>query len=514
MKSRTWMWMTAVSLFAALTMPVCMAAQNNPTQDHKSKHHQYKLIDLGTLGGPTSFITNLETDTINPQGAAIAEADTAIPDPYYPNCFQDCLVNHSGQWQNGVLTDLGALPGVNSSIPFWINDRGWTTGMSENGVTDPLTGFPETDAVLWRNGQIINLGTLGGNVSAANAVNNRGQVVGGALNTIPDPFSGTFFPSFFFFPVATQSHAFLWQNGAMQDLGTLGGPDSVAWFVNEPGQIAGQSSINFVPNPGTGIPTVDPFFWENGKMVDIGGLGGTLGVVYDLNNRGQVVGQSNLAGDQTYHPFLWDKRAGLKDLGTLGGNLGFSVWVNDAGVVVGRADISIGSNAHHAFRWTQATGMQDLGAPGNDMCSTAHAINSSGQIVGTSAVQCGGNGCVGGCHGWLWEDGGPIVDLETLVLPGSDLTITGVVSINDRGEVTGQGILANGDQHAYLAIPCDDKHPGQCLDYSMIEVSTPQTSGPATISQGSESPAGTDNPSRNRFGRGYHLPGQPAAPRD
>ena len=56
MKSRTWMWTTVVYLFAALAMPVGMAAQDNPSQDHKPKHHQYKLIDLGTFGGPTSFV--------------------------------------------------------------------------------------------------------------------------------------------------------------------------------------------------------------------------------------------------------------------------------------------------------------------------------------------------------------------------------------------------------------------------------------------------------------------------
>ena len=67
--------------------------------------------------------------SINSQGTVIVQADTTIPDPYYPNCFQsDCLVNHPGIWQDGVLTDLGALPGVNSASPLWINDRGVVVG--------------------------------------------------------------------------------------------------------------------------------------------------------------------------------------------------------------------------------------------------------------------------------------------------------------------------------------------------------------------------------------------------
>jgi probable HAF family extracellular repeat protein len=508
MKSRTWTWTTAVYLFAALAMPVGMAAQDSPSQDHNPKHHQYKLIDLGTFGGPNSIVESFSLVSVNSQGTVIVQADTTIPDPYYPNCIvSDCLVNHSGTWQDGLLTDLGTLPGVNSAIPLWINDRGVVIGLSENSLIDPLTGFPETEAVVWKDGQIIDLGTLGGNASVANAVNNRGEATGNALNTILDPFEASFGPpGYFFFPGATQMHAFLWRDGPIEDLGTLGGPDSVGEFVNERGQVAGVSYTSFTPNPATGIPTQDPFLWDNGTMIDLGTLGGTAGWPWGLNNRGQVTGQSNLADDVHFHAFLWS-RGVLTDLGTLGGDKSSARWINDAGEVVGRAELYPGLKNRHGFLWKNGV-MTDLGILAGDTCSTAYAINSSEQIVGDS-----GN-CSSINRGFLWENGGPIVDLQTLVIPGSDVTIQETNYINDAGEISGFGTLPNGDQRGILLIPCDEKHPGECEDYSMIEAPTQQTSPSTATKQDSEPPADTETPSRNRFGRRFHVPGQPAVPRD
>ena len=506
MKPRTWIWMTVVYLFAALATPVWTAAQDNPSQDHKSKHHQYKLIDLGTFGGPNSLVPAFAGVGINSRGAVMVQGDTSIPDPYDPNCFWDCLVNHPGLWQDGVLTDLGELNNPNNSCqPTWINDRDVVVGACENGSIDPLANFPEIDAVVWKHGQIIDIGTLGGNTSQASAINNRGQVTGLASNAIPDPFNQSLgSPSGLWNFGVTQIHTFLWQDGPMQDLGTLGGPDSAGLYVNDRGQVAGVSYTSFTPNPGTGIPTQDPFLWENGKMLDLGTLGGTAGWPFSLNQRGQVVGQSNLSGDMANHPFLWDKKNGMIDLGTLGGTNGRAIWLNDAGEVVGVSNLP-GDTGRHAFLWKNGV-MTDLGTLGQ--ASVPWSINSGGQIVGVSLINSTTRA------GFLWENGGPMVDLNSLVIPGSGLTALNAASINERGEIVGQGQLANGDVHAYLLIPCDEKHPGECEDYSMIEVATPQASGPARMSQGSESLAGTDNPLRNRLGRGYHIPGQPAAPRD
>ena len=98
-------------------------------------------------------------------------------------------MSHAFRWRNGAKTDLGVLPGGASSAALWINSKGMIVGMSQNGAIDPLTGIPEVRGVVWKDGQITDLGTFGGNVSYASAVNDRGQVWGTSLNAVPDEFS-------------------------------------------------------------------------------------------------------------------------------------------------------------------------------------------------------------------------------------------------------------------------------------------------------------------------------------
>jgi probable HAF family extracellular repeat protein len=372
-----------------------------------------------------------------------------------PTCFfDDCFYPNGFQWQDGVLTNLGTLPGGRYSSTDWISGNGLIAGWSENGTPDPLSGLPEFRAVLWKGGQIFDLGTLGGYESVAFAVNSRGQVAGFATNTILDPFVSLWYVGL---SNATQSRAVLWEQGVMHDLGTLGGPDAAALLINENGQVAGISYPNSTPNPDNGsncapnVPTQDPFYWEKEtRMMDIGTLGGTCGIPLASNNRGQVVGVSDLAGNRAYHPFFWDKHGHpqLTDLGTFGGTNGFAYYVNDAGEVVGSADFS-GDQIHHAFLWRKGV-MTDLGTVGSDLCSRVSAINSRGQIVG------GSGDCNTFLHAYLWEMGGPMIDLNTLVGSGSRLTLTVAVYINNRGEIAAQGTLPNGDQRAALLIPCDE----------------------------------------------------------
>jgi probable HAF family extracellular repeat protein len=497
MKSESTKWILAV--FAVLVSAIPLAAQ----QKNNHQHHHYQLIDMGTFGGPSSWLATTNEVTspgginqvLNNQGVVVGWEDTPTPDPY-PICFNfDCFLPLAFQWQKGALTDLGVIPGGDASAALWVSDNGLIVGQATNGIADPLVpSFQEVRAVLWKDGTATDLGTLGGYESGAQAVNDHGQVVGLATNTIPDPFS----------IFGTQVRAFLWRDGAMQDLGTLGtGTDSQAEFVNASGQVAGWSFTNTTINPATGLPTTDPFLWEKGTIQDLGTLGGTQNYPYGLNNRGQVIGASSLIGDPgclsfcETHPFFWD-RGVLKDLGTFGGNYGFALGINDSGEVVGWAT-NENDQLEFAFLWSDGV-MTNLGTLNGDDCSAAFHANSKGQIVGNS-FSCEG----GPSHGFLWQNG-VMTDLNALLPPGSSVTPWGDGAvINDRGEIASLNVLPDGSLHAFLMVPCDEGHPGvEGCDYSMVEVGTVAPVQPTVRAI----PGPTLPKSSWQRGNRFHFPGR------
>jgi probable HAF family extracellular repeat protein len=451
MKLNRLLWITMFVVFGVTAFPAVLLAQQVSTSATQSTHHStYKLIDTGTSGGPVTLFFSPGFRVLNNGGTATGQSDTSAFDVFAPNISPflnvDPFAPHGFTFRNGVRTDLGGLaPGLGAG-PNWINDRGDVAGLAESGQIDPQVGIPAVVAVLWKDGQIVNLGGLAGGFSSnAEAINNRGQVAGAGLNGVPDPFSMV--------GVGIQLRAVLWENGTISDLGTLGGPDANAFLINDRGQIAGDSFISATPNPATGGLDQHVFLWEKGTMQDLGTLGGTFSGAAALNEAGQVVGGSTIAGDVANHPFLWDGGA-MQDLGTLGGRSGAAFAMNQSGDVVGRADVP-GSKSHHGFLWSNRV-MTDLGTLSGQACSTARSVNARRQIVGDGG-KCG----VGG-HGFLWENGS-IVDLQNLIPVESGLRIIEGVWINDRGEIAANAVLPSGEFHAVLLIPNDDDTSSDAL---------------------------------------------------
>ena len=396
-------------------------AQVGAEEKQVDKSPRYRLIDLGTLGGPDSSPV-FPARSLNNRGQLIAFSATAVPDP---ECFQgDCFVAHAILRQpNGHIVELPFPPRIdatnNNSLATDLTQDGLIGGFVENGLIDPLTDFPQLRPVIWgRNGSnATDLGTFGGNSGQVSQRNNRGFTVGVALNSVPE---NPDFASFmnFFIPAATRARAFVWESGALQDLGTLGGHDACAAAINNSGLIFGMSYVDSKPHDTTGLPTVHPFLWCHGQMQDLGTRGGTLSVAGSLNfgpfgkilnNCGQAIGTSTLPGDETWHAFLWDNGA-----------------ITDLGVV----------------------------SPCKD--STANSVNSRGEIVGGLGNCSDNRNDVAYFSAFVWKRGGEMVDLNTLITNPTDLHVDDASFINARGEIAGGALTSTGESRAVLLVPVAD----------------------------------------------------------
>ena len=267
------------------------------------------MIDLGTLdplGGGASWANG-----INGSGQVVGYSTSGgAVSPVY-----------AFLWQNGTMTNLATLGGSGNpgSVATAINDSGQVVG-----YTNTPTGNGQ--AFLWQNGTMTNLGSLAPSLgtlaaSQAMAINKAGQVVGQSVSG-----SGA-------------SHAFLWQNGTMSDLGTLtdlgtptlgNGNYSEAVAINSAGQVAGWSTTNNLSHA---------FLWQNGTMTDLGTLGGSYSQATGINSAGQVVGYSTTTGEGAQDAFVWQSGR-MTDLNSLlavgsGWVLSEATGINDSGEIVG-----------------------------------------------------------------------------------------------------------------------------------------------------------------------------------
>lgn len=338
-----------------------------------------------------------------------------------------------------------------------INNRGWVAGYSTFA-----TGHRH--ATLWRYGRKFDLGTLGGpNSSVAWPVKNeRGLIVGISQTDTPDPLGEKWSCSAFFggpSPSGYTCLGFVWKDGTMKSLPTLGGNNGYAAGANNRGQVVGWAENN-VRDPTCAPPQVLQFqavVWEpeRNRMRQLLSLpGDSSSAATAINDRGQVVGISGpcdqAVGRHTArHAVLWERNAVI-DLGNIGGD----TWntptaLNPQGDVVGFASLP-GSDPDdpvlHAFLWTRTDGIRDLGTLPGDTSSQARSINARGQVVGLS---CG----LTGCRAFIWEKG-VMRDLNALLAPGERVHLEMAMDINDLGRISGRAIDPDtGERPAFVATP-------------------------------------------------------------
>jgi probable HAF family extracellular repeat protein len=301
----------------------------------------------------------------------------------------------------------------------------------------------------------IDLGTLGGPMTAGFAINDLGQA-GGASVVPTANFQGLFWDGA---PVSvppragqSQSHAFsvnaagvvaavsyvlgalttyglLWDGGTVTDLGAF-----APRGLNDAGLAVGHVSsatatIAWVAHAAK---------WQGGTLTDLGTLGGDFSYAAAVSAVGKVVGWSYTAGDAAVRAALWQGGA-VYDLGTLGGATSQAYATNDNGQVAGVADTAAG--APHAFLFTvnaagAVTSRTDLGVLGGGY-SYAYGINNLGAVVGTSDARA-----------FRWQ-AGTMVDLNTLLPANSGWQLESARAINLGGQIVGTGTHL-GFPHGFL----------------------------------------------------------------
>ncbi|KQV46519.1 MULTISPECIES: HAF repeat-containing protein [unclassified Duganella] len=213
-------------------------------------------------------------------------------------------------------------------------------------------------AIMMSQGRHIEIGTLGGSDSTANAINNQGVVTGGALT------------------VSNAWHAFRYDEAqGIRDLGTLGGSSSVGTALNQSGHIVGYAD--------TADGNYHAFIDNGSRMQDLGTLGGKNSYATAINGDGYVVGAAQLPNGYR-RAFLYKPGSGMIELPTLGGRISVATGVNDHGVVVGASEMPNG--AWHAFMYENGR-IIDLGAMIARGSSFANGINNHGDIVGTVKIK-------------------------------------------------------------------------------------------------------------------------------
>jgi probable HAF family extracellular repeat protein len=294
-------------------------------------------------------------------------------------------------------------------------------GINAGGhVVGSLPAGGTQHAFVYNGSHTYDLGTLGGPMSIAYGINDLGVVVGQADNASGRP------------------RAFSFYRGHMTNLGTLPGGDlSVATAINKSGVITGYSGTGALYDYG-----VYGFRYQSGHMVRLGALPGGLGSFgYSINSAGKIAGAAYegpyTPPDYPNYPVIYKYGVPVK----ISGYEGEANGINDHGQVVGGLntyDLPF-PHGRRAYFWQPGspvgtiTFLGSLDALIDD--GYAVAINNCGVVVGNSAVQLSSD--YYGYQGFVWTRSRGIRNLNALIDPASGWTVTDAAAINDQGQIAG-----------------------------------------------------------------------------
>ena len=359
-------------------------------------------------------------------------------------CFSDAVAQASYQ-----VTDLGTLHDGYFGCTMGLNNHGWTEtqyGLLESGK------LVKGRLAINFGGSTLDLGTLGGPNSWDNPfggeINDRGELVGYSETSVPDPDGEDVCG----FGTGLICRPFLWKNGHMSALPTLGGNNGQASAMNNHGQITGFAENGIVdstcPPNKTNNRIQLPVLWENGKAQALPTLiGDTDGEANAINELGQAVGNTGTCGGATNHAVSWENGAAsqLFDYGTFA--LAFGI--NNQGQIVGMVG-SPDAPTFYAALW-QNGAITNLHTLPGDFAAIASGINNHGQVVGSTL-----DSSFNWSHAFIWQDG-VMTDLGTLFPSTANLLPTMANQINERGQIVGMGTVLSGphtgETHAFLATP-------------------------------------------------------------
>jgi probable HAF family extracellular repeat protein len=340
-----------------------------------------------------------------------------------------------------TITDLGALPGHDSSRAAAINGRGDVVGDSQS---DSAPGAP-LSAFVYRDGTVTRLSQSSSLETSASAINDSGQAAG--LANAADS--------------ARQAAVF-----SASRLRLLGFPPgytgSSATGINARGQVVGTLDVL---SPEVLDSPYRAFLYSGGRMTVLGLLPGWhASEANGINAAGQVVGD-DMRGVFAQQAFLYDSATGkMTALPTPPGMNSLARAVNARGDVIGEI---AKPHADGCVALWQNGQVKKLGAlPGTER-SIGAALNDRGQAAGTAVIPDRPEkqlprflsyfqrfiplppGPLG--TAWVYRDG-KMSDLNALIPRGSGWTLETATGINDRGQIVGQG-LHGGQERAFLLTP-------------------------------------------------------------